>query len=210
MPSKLGKLQYAEAQLWGRAGRLALADLRRATGLGKNHVTIDDRACKAIQLLLHRLSCGKPRTLRISKKNKPVILFTDGSLETEHGSAVARIGGVCISTEGTFVFGAEVPNELLNVWREGGEKEHVIGLVELYAVLVAMNTWSHLITGERLLIFVDNWPVVDALVKGVSTQVTWRDMLMVFEELDEKQQSLHWVGRVPSASNPADHRAGVP
>jgi hypothetical protein len=56
----------------------------------------------------------------------PVILFTDGSLETEHGSAVARIGGVCVSTEGTFVFGAEVP-ELLNVWREGGEKEHVIG-----------------------------------------------------------------------------------
>ena len=160
MPSKLGKLQYAEAQLWGRAGRLALADLRRATGLGKNQVTIDDRACKAIQLLLHRLSCGKPRTLRISKKNKPVILFTDGSLETEHGRAVARIGGVCISTEGTFVFGAEAPNELLNVWREGGEKEHVIGLVELYAVLVAMNTWSHLITGERLLIFVDNWPVL--------------------------------------------------
>jgi hypothetical protein len=32
MPSKLGKLQYAEAQLWGRAGRLALADLPRATG----------------------------------------------------------------------------------------------------------------------------------------------------------------------------------
>ena len=204
MPSKLGKLQYAEAQLWGRAGRLALADLRRATGPGKNQVTIDDRACKAIQLLLHRLSCGKPRTLRISKKSKPVILFTDGSLETEHGSAVARIGGVCISAEGTFVFGARVPDELLDLWREHGEKEHVIGLVELYAVLVAMNTWSHLITGERLLIFVDNWPVVDALVKGVSTQVTWRDMLMVFEELDEKQQSLHWVGRVPSASNPAD------
>ena len=67
-----------------------------------------------------------------------------------------------------------------------------------------MNTWTHLITGERLLIFADKWPVVDALVKGVSTQVTWRDMLMVFEELDEKQQSLHWVGRVPSASNPAD------
>ena len=62
---------------------------------------------------------------------------------------------------------------------EGGEKEHVIGLVELYAAILAMNAWSHLITVERLLIFVDNWPVVDALVKGVSTQVTWRDMLMV-------------------------------
>ena len=31
LPSYLGKLQFAEAQLWGRAGRLALADLREVT-----------------------------------------------------------------------------------------------------------------------------------------------------------------------------------
>ena len=27
---------------------------------------------------------------------------------------------------------------------------------------------------------------------------------MVFESMDEQQQSLHWIGRVPSSSNPAD------
>ena len=27
---------------------------------------------------------------------------------------------------------------------------------------------------------------------------------MIFEILDERQQSLHWIARVPSQSNPAD------
>jgi hypothetical protein len=86
---------------------------------------------------------------------------------------VANIGGVCILPDGeTEIFGAAVPPELIHVWTEGGEKEHVIGLVELYAVLFAMHLWTSHISGERLLIFVDNWPVVDALVKGVSGQPT--------------------------------------
>lgn len=54
MPSKLGKLQYAEAQLWGRAGRLALADIRYAA-LGRGKVTLDGRACKAVELLKSKL-----------------------------------------------------------------------------------------------------------------------------------------------------------
>ena len=64
--------------------------------------------------------------------------------------------------------------------------------------------WDEIVSGERVLIFVDNWPVVDALIKGTSGQATWRDMLMIFEKMDEKQQSLHWICRVPSSSNPAD------
>eukprot|EP00435_Cladocopium_sp_Y103_P050211 s1922_g15.t1 len=205
MPSKLGKLQYAETQIWGRAGRLALADMRELLRGGSSSVSLDDRTCKAVTLLKDKLSIGKPRTLRITKKKKPIVLFTDGSLEYEDGLPVARIGGVCLMPDGTnLVFGAEVSSDVLQSWTEDGDKEHVIGLVEMYAVLVALNTWADKFAGERILLFVDNWPVVDALVKGVSTQSTWRDLLMVFEVMDEKHQSLHWVGRVPSASNPAD------
>ena len=109
-----------------------------------------------------------------------------------------------MSSTGTAVFGTTVPDSLLRIWSEDGMKEHVIGLVELYGVLVAMNTWDEIVSGERVLIFVDNWPVVDALIKGTSGQATWRDMLMIFEKMDEKQQSLHWICRVPSSSNPAD------
>ena len=47
MPGKLGKLQYAETQLWGRTGRLALADIRNACGKARIH--LDDRSCRAVQ-----------------------------------------------------------------------------------------------------------------------------------------------------------------
>ena len=205
MPSKLGKLQYAEAQLWGRAGRLALADIRHAASLGKVTVELDVRACKAVELLRSKLLSGRPRTISVSKKKMPVVIFTDGSLEYDNGKRVAGIGGVCILPCGHVeIFGAEVPQEILDDWTENDDKDHVIGLIELYAVLTALHTWSRHITLERVVVFVDNWPAVDALVKGVSTQRTWRDLLMTFEILDEKQQSLHWFARVPSSSNPAD------
>eukprot|EP00435_Cladocopium_sp_Y103_P006857 s546_g2.t1 len=199
-----GKIMDAE-YFFGTKSWLALADMRELLRGGSNSVSLDERTCKAVELLKEKLSLGRPRTLRITKKKKPIVLFTDGSLEYEDGLPVARIGGVCLLTDGTnLVFGAEVSSDLLQSWTEGGDKEHVIGLVEMYAVLVALNTWADKFAGERILLFVDNWPVVDALVKGVSTQSTWRDLLMVFEVMDEKHQSLHWVGRVPSASNPAD------
>ena len=205
MPSKLGKLQYAEAQLWGRAGRLALADIRHAASLGKVTVELDVRACKAVELLRSKLLSGRPRTISVSKKKMPVVIFTDGSLEYDNGKRVDGIGGVCILPCGHVeIFGAEVPQEILDDWTENDDKDHVIGLIELYAVLTALHTWSRHITLERVVVFVDNWPAVDALVKGVSTQQTWRDLLMTFEILDEKQQSLHWFARVPSSSNPAD------
>ena len=111
---------------------------------------------------------------------------------------------MCLTANHTLIFGATVPDKMLHTWTEGGQKEHVIGLVELYAVLVALRSWKVHVAGQRVLLFVDNWPVVDALVKGVSTQATWRDMLMVFEAMDEELQALLWVGRVPSSSNPSD------
>ena len=103
MPSKLGKLQFAETQLWGRSGRLALADIRSASASGHKVVPVDERSCAAIEMPKAKLTCGKPRTLRISLKKKPILVLTDGSLEYEEGNPIARIGGVCISSEGTEV-----------------------------------------------------------------------------------------------------------
>ena len=95
--------------------------------------------------------------------------------------------------------------EFLDAWTNDGEKDHVIGVIELYVVLTVVNTWSRYITSEKVLVFfVDNWPAVYALAKGISTQPEWRDLLMYLWNLDKKRQSLLWFARVPSASNPAD------
>ena len=42
LPSVLGKLQYADSHVWGRAGRLALADLREIGHTSPAAVALDD------------------------------------------------------------------------------------------------------------------------------------------------------------------------
>lgn len=49
LPSYLGKLQFAEAQLWGRTGRIALADLREATLHQTGVFPVNEDSRKAIE-----------------------------------------------------------------------------------------------------------------------------------------------------------------
>lgn len=55
----------------------------------------------------------------------------------------------------------------------------------------------------RIILFVDNWNALDALVKGTSSLRSWRRLLLALEDPAEEHFKM-WVARVPSASNVAD------
>ena len=205
LPSTLGKLQFAEAQLWGRSGRLALADLRIFEKAEPKTVELDGRAIEAVKRLQNKLLNGKPRSICISKKSTPFLLFTDGALEYDsQGRGVAGIGAVLLCPDSSIhVFGTCVSDDVLKSWQVN-DKEHVVGLVELYAVAVAFRTWERLLADQRVICFTDSWPVFDVVVKGNSTKPEWRDLLLIIEDLDERSPMLLWMARVPSKSNPAD------
>jgi hypothetical protein len=117
-----------------------------------------------------------------------------------------RIGGVLYSpstAKALEFFGGEVPTDIPSLWRKGG-KTHVIGLVELYAVAVALQHWRGILAGRRVLLFVDNWPVIDVLIRGSSSVGTWRDLLQCMEDNQCEEPPFLWIARVPSKSNPAD------
>ena len=73
LPTTLGKLQFAEGQLWGRSGRLALSELRRHEKSGDKEAMLDNRSLDASLLLFEKLRDGKPRTIGISPKTKPFL-----------------------------------------------------------------------------------------------------------------------------------------
>ena len=104
---------------------------------------------------------------------------------------------------GVSCFGCMVPNNLVERWQASG-KTHVIGLVELYAAVVGLNTWKDVFANDRVLLFTDSWPAYDCLVKGTSNIKEWRDILLSLETIDESHPMHLWTSRVPSASNPAD------
>ena len=116
---------------WGRAGKLALADLRELGHTSPALVRLDDTQVRAFDILKERLRAGKPKAFIADEIQKPALLFTDGALEYDGDELCPTIGAVCIFLDGsTEVFGSEVPKAVLDVWRKGG-KTHVIGLVEL-------------------------------------------------------------------------------
>ena len=205
LPSYLGKMQFAEAQLWGRAGRLALADLREATLHKAGKIQLTAEASEALSVLRNKFAAGKPKTLTATLPERPHLLFTDGALEyDDKGNPKATVGGVLVRRDGcVFAFGCNVPDEILRTWQVGG-KTHVIGLVELYAAIAGLRTWCEFLSKDRVILFIDSWPAYDTLVKGTSGVKEWRKLLLSLESLDEEHEFLLWISRVPSSSNPSD------
>ena len=104
------------------------------------------------------------------------------------------------------VSGGPVPPEALMRWQSDG-KVHVVGLVELYGAVVALRHWRHQLCGERVIVFIDNWPTrptLDVLIKGAAFVPLWRELLLVLEDPLGSEPTLCWFARVPSKSNIAD------
>ena len=122
------------SQLWGRAGRLALADLREAALHRSGSFLVTSEARKALMVMLDRFTTGKPREIRASMPCKPHMLFTDGTLEHDKdGKPEATIGGVLVRRdEIIFCFGCVVPGSLMKAWQAGG-RTHVIGRTHVMA-----------------------------------------------------------------------------
>eukprot|EP00435_Cladocopium_sp_Y103_P073695 s366_g44.t1 len=149
LPSHLGRLQFADMQIAGRAGKLAMHDLRKMGSSGALEVSLEPSQVSALKLLKRRIESGKPRRLQAKPQTKPWILFTDGSLEYDDSGAAMSPEGV------SRYFGCEVPAEVLKSWQVNG-REHVIGIIELYACVVALAEWQPLLKSQRTILFFDN------------------------------------------------------
>ena len=199
MPSFVGKLQFADALLWGRAGRMALRDLRSYGHLCREPVKVDATGLRALRSVKDRLLFGMlagPRSLSSFSRMEP--------WKTLMWVAALPPSGLCcltLAARERLVFGCKVPEALLAHWRSDGG-HHVIGLVELYAAIVALRYWRRDLEGRRVI--VDNWPALDALVRGDASVATWRELLLVLENPEETAPFYLWTARVPSKSNVAN------
>ncbi|CAE7801527.1 SLC24A2 [Symbiodinium sp. CCMP2592] len=203
LPSLLGKLRFADAQLLGRTGRLALADLRLFGDRG-GVLNLTDTQSNALAVLRARLLASRPRAIVTSPASNPVLIFTDGACDPCEGGFSTGVGGVLfVPGEGVArAFGCRVPSKLVKEWAEG--RKHIIGQVELYAVVLARILWSSYIDGERCIFFVDHSGVLSACINSNSIDASWRSLLLHLEAADEARPCLPWFHRVPSQSNIAD------
>ena len=99
-------------------------------------VVIDEQMARAFELLRFRLCSHPPRVVSASGKDRHAVIFTDGACEHEtDDNYVASVGGVIyLRNRKPMFFGGMLPDEVVMQWRR--DKKHIIGLVELYAVVL--------------------------------------------------------------------------
>ena len=206
IPSLFGRLQFAESQILGRAGGLALKFLRKLENTGLRSVDLDDEHVQMFSFLHKRLNHSKPRCITTTPACAPAVIFTDGAYEPgcaqEASAGTASIGGVLYYLDGggysCRAFGCILPQQLVESWSKTGKK-HLIGQTELYAVVIARFIWAKYIDDSRCIFFIDHGGVMSAGIKGNARDVSWRTLLLKMEEYDELSPVIGWFTRVPCA-----------
>ena len=197
-----GRLLYAAGHTFGRCSQLAIQLISRVARRGPL-VVLDEKLKEVINRALLCLMDAKPRHVSAWSGRPPLIIFTDGACE-EDGRCVTH-GAVYYDPEchHALMFGDHVPICWTDKWRTEGKKQ-LICQAELFPVLVAKNTWSHLISGRAVLWFIDNNSSLAAVIRSYSPVLENYELLVINARLDVELQAMHWYTRVPSKSNLSD------
>ena len=194
----IGRFQFAEAQVMGRIGKLALGNVR--SWMNQRKVLVDEQLEAELIMLGERVRHERPRLVPPLTKQQPILVFTDGASE----ESLHVVGGLIFfpGDDPPRFFGSKVPQGLIDGWFV--DMKHIIGPVETYAVLGARALWHKRLVGTRCIDFIDNYGAMDAYMKGSSPSVYFRKMLLAFERLEANGYHWPWFTRVPSFSNIAD------
>ena len=197
--SLIGVCSFAESQTCGRVGAMILKDVRvaaRASG-----VEAAQRLKSSLRALAEFFHAAKPRRVRISSPLPPVIVLTDAAFESTNAS----IGGVIVDpTQNLYeFFGKRIGRDLVRKW-QGKTKTQVICQAELIAIPVALTTWKDALRNRDVILFIDNDPAREALIRGSSVSSESSCYVHGSRLLCAEAAIAPWYARVASPSNIAD------
>ena len=155
------------------------------------------RLHEGLQLTLARL---KPKVMHISDSLRPCVLYTDGAFEGESatwGATLFPASGQNVALHG------HVPDELKRRWLTVVGKQ-IIAQVEMFGVLCGLAALKAELSGQRVILFVDNEACRYAVVKRATPNPSMFALLQQVSLLEAECNMRVWVERVPSYSNPAD------
>ena len=199
-----GQLNFVQGQLYGCTLKPAMAYLSEISNRGWRASDLE-LLPMMVTYVLTTLRTAPPRTLSVCDVETPVLLFTDGSYEPERGGYVSKAGLVFVDqVRGKQVVQeVVVPQRLVDAWAGQGKKQ-LIAYIELWPVVAALTVYGQQWQGRRLVSFIDNNSVRDALTKGASPVGSLFAMLASVALALSRHNIMSWFTRILSASNPAD------
>lgn len=110
-------MQFAEHQISGRIGKLALAELRQLEDSKGSVWVLDEDARCELELLRYRLCSHPPRKLNFCDPEVPVFVFTDGVCEpSDDGRMWLQLEeSLCAATLSNILVGAS-----MGIWSKVG------------------------------------------------------------------------------------------
>ena len=200
-----GKLMFGASQLWGKIGRAFLRALSERQYIRHPRSDMNKALVKSLEHWKWLIQHGPPRPIQVARAQKPdVVIFTDGSFpDGSEGSPLKPwIGGVMFRRgHQPLQFGCEVSQSLIDKWLP---RKSQIAMVELFATVVALETFREVLQNSSSLLFVDSESVQGALVKGYSAREDFCELVGSFWKLALDVKVNLYIDRISTDANPAD------
>jgi hypothetical protein len=203
-----GRLDFINTTLFGRVGRTGLNPIKKRQGEVRGpgdpfSWKLDPMLRGALVWLIEVLLRAPPRELPLEEPLGDLcLLYTDGSSEEKrtppHGIGCVLVDLKANTMEYTM---AAVPQEVVEAWLP---RKNYIGLVELFAGPVALDTWSTKLANRHIIHFVDNNGALGALVKGYSKVEDCIKLASDYWLRAASHRVFTYVDRVESKSNLSD------
>ena len=198
-----GRLQFAEGQLFGRAGRMMLRTLSNFIHNPAGGTTAED-CVEAMSLFLALLERGKPRTLD-ARSHHQWMLFTDASYDPGHTGWECGIGAMLFSSRGELVAAFSFPLDVSMRAALGEQtKRTIIFEAEFLALVCAMKLWVRYLAWSPVVAFVDNNSARDVAISAKARSIAAKGLVSEYLKAEYDFGVIPWVCRVPSPSNCAD------
>jgi hypothetical protein len=205
-----GKLMFAASQLWGKVGRaflLAISERQYSKTLSRDQKALLGTALEqALKQWTRLVKEGPPRELKpVAPAKSDVVIFTDGFFPDPRRSekGPARVGAVMFDRRRVHPvqFSEIVPKEVMDKWIS---RVTQIFMIELVAIILALETFRYYLHNTNVLLLVDAEAVEGALVKGYSSRSDVSLLVGKFWELAQELGAAIYVDRVPTDANCSD------
>jgi hypothetical protein len=198
-----GRMQFAKAQMWGRAAKLCLSAITNHAYYSSEE-SLSDRTVGALEVFKRCLVDAKPREVTASW-DSPFFIFTDASFSPDDETWPGGLGGVLVDCTGRYLSAFSLKLKPGHSAALGfPRKSTVIFEAEMLALLVALTLWKKHIRNRPVVGYIDNNSTRDVCISGTARSSPGKELISSILHLEDELSLVAWYARVPSASNIAD------
>ena len=200
-----GRLAFACAQVFGRAGQLALQQISLHACAVPFRSRINAALKDALCFLMQRISTGAPRRVSAAVHHTLYIL-TDASFDDDQSGG---LGGVIFDSACEVLEWFSIMLDPTQVQKlMFGDSQVVIGELEAIAPIIALDLWKVYCKSCHVIFLIDNDGARYSLIRGYSCSLSLSSLSQPMAVRLEELVCLQWfavcTARVASSSNLAD------